>query len=59
VNGREAIVILVAFLVVALLLLWVVACVPSEPQAVEMLFQHTTVLELVVGASLMVRARLF
>jgi len=58
-DGRETIVDLVVLFITALLLLWVVAYVLLKPQTVEMLFQHTTVFELVVGSSLMVRARLF
>jgi len=58
-DGRETVVVLVVLLIAAFSLLWVVARVFLEPQTVEMLSQHMTVLELVVRSSLMVRARLF
>ena len=56
VDSGETVVVFVVLLVAALLLLWVVARVLLEPQTVEILFQHPTVLELVVGSSFMVRA---
>jgi len=51
VDGRETLVVFVVPLVTVLLFLLVVLL---EPQAVEVLLQHTTVLELVVCPSLMV-----
>jgi len=57
-DGREVVVVFVVPFVAALLFLLVITGVLPEPQAVEMLFQHATVLELVVGPSLMIRARL-
>jgi len=56
VDGRETVVVFAVPLVTALFFLQVVTCVLLEPQTVEMLFQHTAVLELVVCPSLMVRA---
>ena len=58
VDGGEAVVIFVVLLAASLLLLGVITRIFFEPLTVEMLSQHTTVLEFVVGAPLMVRARL-
>jgi len=56
VDGRETVVVFAVPLVTTLFFLQVVMCVFLESQAVEVFFQHTAVLELVVCPSLMIRA---
>ena len=55
VDGGESFIFFVSALVVAFVLPLVILL---QPQAVEVLFQHATVLELVIGPSLVVRAGL-